>query len=63
VLALWQVHRAGPQSVQRPGKRSLGRLYANYTAEELEVILDFLTRSTERLRNETVKLTRLEARR
>lgn len=44
-------------------KRSLARLYANYTAEELEVILDFLTRSTERLRNETAKLTRLEARR
>jgi DNA-binding MarR family transcriptional regulator len=44
-------------------KRSLARLYAHYTAEELEVILDFLTRGTERLRNETAKLTRLEARR
>jgi DNA-binding MarR family transcriptional regulator len=40
-----------------PTKRSLTRLYARYTPEELEVILDFLTRSAERLRSETAKLT------
>ncbi|MGH9212146.1 MAG: MarR family transcriptional regulator [Acidimicrobiales bacterium] len=37
-------------------QRSLGRLYAPYTDDELEVILDFLTRSTERLRSETARL-------
>jgi DNA-binding MarR family transcriptional regulator len=38
-------------------QRSLARLLARYTPEELEVILDFLTRSTERLRTDTAKLT------
>lgn len=39
-------------------RRSLARLFDPYTPEELEVILDFLTRSTQRLRGETAKLTR-----
>jgi hypothetical protein len=34
-------------------RRSLGRLFANYTVEQLEVSLDFLTRSTQGLRAET----------
>jgi DNA-binding MarR family transcriptional regulator len=34
-------------------QRSLGQLFAPYAAEQLEVILDFLTRSTQRLRAET----------
>jgi DNA-binding MarR family transcriptional regulator len=34
------------------------RLYAPYTTEELEVIHDFLRRSTERLRTATAHLTR-----
>ncbi len=36
--------------------RSLGRLLAPYTTEELEVILDFLSRNTERLGAETHQL-------
>lgn len=40
--------------------RSLAALYAGYTAEELAVILDFLTRSTQRLRDETAKLANLQ---
>jgi DNA-binding MarR family transcriptional regulator len=40
-----------------PRQRSLARLLARYTPEELEVILDFLTRSTERLRADTAELT------
>jgi DNA-binding MarR family transcriptional regulator len=38
-------------------QRSLSRLFSDYTSEELLVILDFLTRSTERLRSETTRLT------
>jgi DNA-binding MarR family transcriptional regulator len=41
---------------ESPG-RSLSWLLARYSAEELRVILDFLGRSTERLRSETTKLT------
>jgi hypothetical protein len=41
-------------------RRSLARLFSPYTPEELEVILDFLTRSTERLRDETARLTATE---
>jgi DNA-binding MarR family transcriptional regulator len=37
-------------------RRTLARLLSSYTPEQLEVILDFLTRSTERLRGETAKL-------
>ena len=37
-------------------KRSLGRLFTPYTTEQLEVILDFLTRNSERLRHETHQL-------
>jgi DNA-binding MarR family transcriptional regulator len=37
-------------------ERSLSQLFSRYTSEELLVILDFLTRSTERLRSETAKL-------
>ena len=38
-------------------RQSLSRLFSHYTPKELGVILDFLTRSTERLRSETAKLT------
>lgn len=41
-------------------RRSLERLFACYTPEELQLILDFLTRSTERLRSETAKLAGAE---
>jgi DNA-binding MarR family transcriptional regulator len=37
-------------------RRSLGRLFAPYTDDELRVVLDFLARSTERLRDETATL-------
>ena len=39
---------------------SLERLFASYTLGELQVILDFLTRSTQRLRNKTAKLADAE---
>lgn len=38
-------------------KRSVARLYKRYDGQELAVILDFLRRNAERLRNETAKLT------
>jgi DNA-binding MarR family transcriptional regulator len=38
-------------------RRSLDRLFARYSPEELGVILDFLTRNAERLRAETARLT------
>jgi DNA-binding MarR family transcriptional regulator len=38
-------------------KESLARLYAAYTVDELAVILDFLQRSTERLRDDVARLT------
>jgi DNA-binding MarR family transcriptional regulator len=38
-------------------RESLARLYAPYTVSELAVILDFLKRSTERLRDDTARLT------
>ena len=38
-------------------RRSLDRLFARYSREELGVILDFLTRNAERLRAETARLT------
>jgi DNA-binding MarR family transcriptional regulator len=44
---------------ESPG-RSLARLLAGYSPEELAVILDFLTRSTQRLRDETARLTGAE---
>jgi DNA-binding MarR family transcriptional regulator len=44
---------------ESPG-RSLSWLFQRYSAEELRVILDFLGRSTERLRDETTKLTGTE---
>ncbi|MGH9157257.1 MAG: MarR family winged helix-turn-helix transcriptional regulator [Acidimicrobiales bacterium] len=37
-------------------RRSLARLYAPYATDELAIILDFLTRSAERLRAETRQL-------
>jgi len=36
---------------------SLSRLYADYTVDELAVILDFLQRSTDRLRSDVAGLT------
>jgi DNA-binding MarR family transcriptional regulator len=42
-------------------RRSLERLFACYTLEELQVILDFLTRSTQQLRNRPVKLADAES--
>ncbi len=45
---------------ESPG-RSLSWLLSRYSAEELRVILDFLGRSTERLRSETTKLTGAES--
>ena len=37
-------------------RKSLTRLFSHYTDDELAIILDFLTRSTERLRNDVAKL-------
>jgi DNA-binding MarR family transcriptional regulator len=38
-------------------KRSLDRLFSRYTTDELRVVADFLTRSTQRLHDETARLT------
>jgi DNA-binding MarR family transcriptional regulator len=50
---------ASAQFFESP-RRSLEQLFAPYTTAELEVILDFLTRSTQRLRDETAKAGRAE---
>jgi DNA-binding MarR family transcriptional regulator len=39
-----------------PRRRSLARLFSRYTDDELAVIVDFLTRSTEHLRNDLAHL-------
>jgi DNA-binding MarR family transcriptional regulator len=49
------VARFAPYFASR--RDSLSRLYADYTVDELAVILDFLQRSTDRLRSDVAGLT------
>jgi DNA-binding MarR family transcriptional regulator len=48
--------RAHFERLLRSTARSLAELYDAYTVAQLEVVLDFLTRNAERLRDETARL-------